>query len=97
MKTINVSIQKGIVMGGGVGLTWHNPIQIVTDNTLWAMPESNIGFFCDVGATYLLSHIIPPGYNQPNLSLGLYIGMTGARLKAIDLIKLGLATHYVPL
>jgi len=48
-------------MGGGIGLTWHSNIRVATDNTVWAMPESGIGFFCDVGACHLFSHIVLPG------------------------------------
>jgi len=58
---VNIALLKGIVMGGGVGLSWHAPIRVVTESTLWAMPESNIGLFCDVGACYVLSHIVIPG------------------------------------
>lgn len=85
-----IAIWNGITMGGGVGLTWHAPIRIATDNTMYAMPETAIGFFCDVGGSYFLSHL----KNDP--SLGLYLGMTGHRLKGQDLLKWGVATHYVP-
>eukprot|EP00351_Strombidinopsis_sp_SopsisLIS2011_P005511 CAMPEP_0116875488 /NCGR_PEP_ID=MMETSP0463-20121206/7470_1 /TAXON_ID=181622 /ORGANISM="Strombidinopsis sp, Strain SopsisLIS2011" /LENGTH=151 /DNA_ID=CAMNT_0004521223 /DNA_START=239 /DNA_END=694 /DNA_ORIENTATION=- len=75
-----IAIWNGITMGGGVGLTWHAPIRIATDNTMYAMPETAIGFFCDVGGSYFLSHL----KNDP--SLGLYLGMTGHRLKGQDLL-----------
>ena len=77
-------------MGGGVGLTWHSPIRIATDNTMYAMPETGIGFFTDVGGSYFLPRI------RDDISLGLFLGLTGHRLKARDLVKWGVATHFVP-
>lgn len=76
-------------MGGGVGLSVHAPVRVATDNSMYAMPETAIGFFTDVGGSYSLSHL-------KSVSLGLYLGMTGFRLKAKDLVKWGIATHYVP-
>jgi len=83
-----VSLWDGIVMGGGVGISIHGKYRVATENTLFAMPETGIGFFPDVGSTYWL----------PRLSggLGNYIALTGARLKASDLMYAGIATHYVP-
>jgi len=78
-------------MGGGVGLTWHSPIRIATDNTVYAMPETAIGFFTDVGGSYFL-----PRLNKDDISLGLYLGITGQRVKSRDLVKWGIATHFVP-
>ena len=77
-------------MGGGVGLTWHSPIRIATNNSVWAMPEASIGFFCDVGASYFL-----PRVENGDISLGLYLGLSGHRIKAKDLVKWGLATHFI--
>jgi len=77
-------------MGGGVGISVHAPIRIATDNTVFAMPETAIGFFTDVGASYFL-----PRLNN-NVKLGLFLGITGHRLKAKDLVKNGVATHFVP-
>jgi len=54
VKSSEISIWNGVVMGGGVGLSSHAPFRIATDNTLWAMPETGIGFFADVGASYYL-------------------------------------------
>lgn len=90
MKPLQISIWNGICMGGGVGLTWHSPIRIATDNTMYAMPETAIGFFTDVGGSYFLPRI------RNDISLGLYLGLTGHRLKARDLVKWGVATHFVP-
>ncbi|CAK0790779.1 unnamed protein product [Prorocentrum cordatum] len=85
-----VSIWDGIVMGGGVGISAHGAIRIATERTLFAMPEMAIGFFPDVGLTFKLSRL-PLG-----LCVGLYIGMTGARLGPWDCMRAGLATHFVP-
>ena len=54
------------------------------------MPETAIGFFCDVGGSYFLSRV------KNDISLGLYLGLTGQRVKSRDLVKWGLATHFVP-
>jgi enoyl-CoA hydratase/carnithine racemase len=84
-----ISLWDGIVMGGGVGISIHGKYRISTENTLFAMPETAIGFFPDVGSMYWMSHMLMP-------SLALYLALTGARLKAPDLLYAGLATHYVP-
>lgn len=83
-----VSLLDGIVMGGGAGLSVNGRFQVVTERTVFAMPEAAIGFFPDVGATHFLSRC--PG------RIGLYLGLTGARLGAADMIWAGLASHYVP-
>lgn len=88
--TRQISIWNGICMGGGVGLTWHSPVRVATDNSMYAMPETAIGFFCDVGGSYFLSRV------RNEIELGLYIGLTGQRVKARDLVKWGIATHFVP-
>jgi len=88
-KTRQISLWNGICMGGGVGLTWHSPVRIATDNSMYAMPETAIGFFCDVGGSYFLSRV------KNDISLGLYLGLTGQRVKSRDLVKWGLATHFV--
>jgi 3-hydroxyisobutyryl-CoA hydrolase len=77
-------------MGGGVGISCHSPIRIATDNTMYAMPETGIGFFTDVGGSYFLSRV------KNNVSLGLYLGLTGHRLKSRELLDWGVATHFVP-
>jgi enoyl-CoA hydratase len=75
-------------MGGGVGLSVNGRVRVATDKTLFAMPETAIGLFPDVGG----SHFLPraPG------ALGAYLALTGHRLKAADMIHCGFATHYVP-
>jgi len=91
IKPILVSMWNGYVMGGGVGVSIHAPIRIATDNTLFAMPESGIGFFPDVGASYFLPRI----FNK-DPTIGLYMGLTGEKIKGRDIAKCGVATHFVP-
>ncbi|ORZ19549.1 ClpP/crotonase-like domain-containing protein [Absidia repens] len=88
LETPYVSIMDGVTMGGGVGLSVHAPFRIATENTLFAMPETKIGFFPDVGGSFFLSRL--DGH------LGVYLGLTGKRLKAADVLYAGVATHYVP-
>ena len=83
-----IAYMDGITMGGGVGVSAHGSIRIVTERTAFAMPEVTIGIAPDVGATWLLSHA--PG------ELGTYAGLTGTTLTAGDVIHLGLADHFVP-
>jgi enoyl-CoA hydratase len=75
-----VSIMDGIVMGGGVGVSIHGSHRIITERTVFAMPETGIGLFPDVGATYFLPRM--PG------QMGMYCGLTGARLKNADAASL---------
>ncbi|XP_059635835.1 probable 3-hydroxyisobutyryl-CoA hydrolase 3 [Cornus florida] len=82
-----VSILNGIVMGGGAGLSMHSRFRIVTENTLFAMPEASIGLFPDVGASHFLSRL--PGF------FGEYLGLTGARLVGTEMLACGLATHFI--
>lgn len=84
-----VSLMNGITFGGGVGLSIHNPFRIATENTRWAMPEMDIGFFPDVGTTFALNKLIPS-------SLGWYLALTGEHLFGKDVYFSGLATHYIP-
>jgi len=83
-----VAVMDGIVMGGGVGISAHGNVRVVTDTSKIAMPEVGIGFIPDVGGTYLLSRA--PG------SLGLHAALTGAPFNGADAIALGFADHYVP-
>ena len=85
-----IAILNGIVMGAGVGIMWHSQVKIATEATMYAMPETTIGFFPDNGASYFLSRI-----NNNDISLGLFVALTGFRVKGEDLIKFGLATHFV--
>lgn len=81
------ALLDGITMGGGVGISAHGSHRIVTENTLFAMPETGIGFFPDVGGSRILPHV--PG------RFGLYLALAGARIGPGDCMACGLATHAV--
>ena len=83
-----VALIDGISMGGGVGLSEHGTHRIVTERTLFAMPETGIGLYPDVGGTYFLPRL--PG------QVGLWLGLTGDRLKAADMLAIGAADAFVP-
>lgn len=82
-----VALVDGISMGGGLGVSVHGSHRIVTERSLLAMPETGIGLFPDVGAT----HVLPgcPGRT------GVFLGLTGERVKAADCVYLGLADAVV--
>lgn len=82
-----VAFIDGITMGGGVGLSVHGKYRIATERTMFAMPETAIGLFPDVGGGYFLPRL--------EGKLGTYLGLTGYRLKGRDVHKAGVATHYV--
>jgi len=82
-----VALLDGIVMGGGAGVSINGRYRVATERTLFAMPETAIGFYPDVGGTYFLPRL--PG------ATGLYLALTGNRLHAADTYHTGLATHYV--
>jgi enoyl-CoA hydratase len=82
-----VAFMDGITMGGGVGLSAHGGHRIVTERTRLAMPETGIGFFPDVGGTWLLAHA--PG------ELGTYLGLTGTIIGGADAILAGFADVFV--
>jgi enoyl-CoA hydratase len=84
-----VALLNGVVMGGGAGISINGGFRVACERTLFAMPENSIGYFPDAGATHFLSRC--PGL------VGLYLGLTGARLGPADCWWTGLATHYVPL
>lgn len=83
-----ISLIDGIVMGGGKGVSAHGSHRIVTEKVLFAMPETNIGFFPDVGGGYFLPRC--PGQT------GVYLALTSKRIKEADCIYIGFATHFVP-
>ncbi|XP_021256074.1 3-hydroxyisobutyryl-CoA hydrolase, mitochondrial isoform X2 [Numida meleagris] len=82
-----VALIDGITMGAGVGLSVHGHFRVATEKTVFAMPETAIGLFPDVGGGYFL----------PRLSgkIGYFLGLTGFRLKGRDVLKAGIATHFV--
>jgi len=82
-----IALIDGIVMGGGVGLSVHGHYRVATERTLFAMPETAIGLFPDVGGSYFLPRL--------GGKLGTYLALTGHRLKGVDVLKAGIATHYV--
>nr|WP_066904920.1 enoyl-CoA hydratase/isomerase family protein [Millisia brevis] len=82
-----VAIMDGIVMGGGVGISGHGSVRVVTERTRLAMPEVGIGYIPDVGGTRLLSHA--PG------GLGIWAALTAIHLSGADAIAVGLADHFV--
>jgi enoyl-CoA hydratase/carnithine racemase len=76
-------------MGGGVGISIYGKYRIATERTVWAMPETGIGLFPDVGSLYWMPRLLP-------MDLALYLALTGRKLGPSDLLSTGLATHYVP-
>ncbi|KAK5993447.1 3-hydroxyisobutyryl-coenzyme A hydrolase [Cladobotryum mycophilum] len=82
-----ISFMDGITMGGGVGLSIHAPFRIATERTVFAMPETTIGFFPDVGASFFLPRM--------NGSVGTYLALTSDRLNGPNVFYSGIATHYL--
>jgi enoyl-CoA hydratase len=82
-----VAIIDGITMGGGAGISINGAYRVATERTLFAMPETGIGLFPDVGATRFLNRC--PGH------VGRYLGLTGLRLNGADALYCGFATHAV--
>ena len=83
-----IALIDGLCMGGGIGLSVHAPYRVATEHAGFAMPETAIGFFPDIGATFLLPRL--PG------ELGTYLGLTGLRVSGADAVHAGLATHFTP-
>ncbi|CAO3642916.1 unnamed protein product [Cunninghamella blakesleeana] len=88
LKTPYISIMDGMTIGAGAGLSINTPFRIATEHTLFAMPESAIGLFPDVGA----------GFYFPRLDgeLGTYLACTGHMIKSHDVLYAGLASHFIP-
>ena len=82
-----IAYMDGITMGGGVGLSVHAPIRIATERTMFAMPETTIGFFPDVGGSFFLSRL--------EGEIGTYLALTSERLTGLDAFYTGIATHYI--
>jgi enoyl-CoA hydratase len=83
-----MAFMDGITMGGGVGISQPCKYRVATENTRFAMPETAIGLFPDVGGGWYLPRL--PG------RAGQFLALTGARLDGSECLALGLATHYVP-
>jgi enoyl-CoA hydratase len=82
-----ISLVNGIVMGGGVGLSVHGSYRIAGENYSFAMPETGIGLFPDVGGSFFLPRL--------SFEAGTYLALTGNRIKAADAIFLGTATNFI--
>jgi enoyl-CoA hydratase/carnithine racemase len=82
-----ISLINGYTMGGGVGVSMHGSHIVASEKTMFAMPETAIGLFPDVGGGWLLG--------QLDKGIGAWLSLVGARIKAYDLMKLNLITHYV--
>lgn len=83
-----IALMDGVVMGGGIGISGHASVRVVTERSRLAMPEVGIGFHPDVGGSWLLSHA--PG------EIGTHLALTGSAIGAGDGIAAGLADHFVP-
>ena len=83
-----IAVLDGVTMGGGVGISVHGDVRIATENTIFAMPESGIGLFPDVGGGWFLPRL--------EGELGMWLALTGARLKGEDVLAAGVATHFAP-
>jgi enoyl-CoA hydratase len=82
-----VALIDGLCLGGGIGISVHGSHRIATEHAAFAMPETAIALFPDIGATYFLPRL--PG------QLGMYQALTGARFAGADAVHAGLATHFV--
>lgn len=89
-NTTRIAVWNGLVIGAGVGLTWNSQIRIATENSVFALPETAIGTFAGLGIGYFLTRI-----NKGDPSFGLYVGLTGKKIKSKELVKCGIATHFV--
>lgn len=83
-----IALMGGITMGGGVGVSVHGSHRVATEGLTFAMPETGIGLFPDVGGTYFLPRC--PG------GIGMYLALTGSRLKVADALYARIVTHHVP-
>ena len=83
-----LALMDGVTMGGGVGLSVHGSHRVATERTLFAMPETGIGLFPDVGGGWFLPRLTG--------QLGAWLALTGARLKGADVAGARIATHFLP-
>jgi enoyl-CoA hydratase len=82
-----IALIDGFAFGGGCGVSIHGSHRVVSENAVFSMPETAIGLFPDIGATYFLNQL--PG------EIGMYLALTGVRIEPADAIYCGLATHFV--
>ncbi len=83
----SISLIDGLVMGGGVGISGYNTNRVAGEGYRWAMPETIIGFFPDIGAAHALSRLGP---------VGQYLGLTGRTIGRADALRFELASHCIP-
>lgn len=83
-----IALMDGVTMGGGVGLSVHGSFRVATERTLFAMPETGIGLFPDVGGGWFLPRL--------RGELGTWLALTGARLRGMYVAAAGVATHFLP-
>lgn len=83
-----IALMQGMTMGGGVGVSLHGNYPIAGEQFQFAMPETTIGFFPDIGSSYLLGQC--PG------AIGMYLGLTGQRITAQDALYCGLIKFIIP-
>jgi len=83
-----IALIDGICMGGGIGVSIYGDYRVASEHAVFAMPETAIGFFPDIGATFFLPRL--PG------RLGTYLGLTGARIQGADAVHAGFATQFTP-
>jgi enoyl-CoA hydratase/carnithine racemase len=83
-----IALMDGITMGGGVGVSLHGSFPVASERFVFAMPETSIGFFPDIGSSYLLTRCAN--------SLGVYLGLTGNRLNAHEAAQTGLVKYVIP-
>ena len=83
-----IALVDGICMGGGIGVSVHGSIRVASEAAMFAMPETAIALFPDVGATFILPRL--------RGDWGMYMALTGARVAGAEALWLGLATHFVP-
>jgi enoyl-CoA hydratase len=84
-----VALMDGVTMGGGVGISVHGDFRIATERTTFAMPETGIGLFPDVGGGWFLPRLPEPEF-------GVWLALTGARLKGEECVTSSVATHLIP-
>jgi enoyl-CoA hydratase len=87
-----VALMNGICMGGGMGISVHGSHRVVGPSTVMAMPETKIGFFTDIGASWFLPRVSRPDHRgEPGLAVGRWLALGGQRLGGADAVALGLA------
>ncbi|KAJ7543217.1 hypothetical protein O6H91_09G029700 [Diphasiastrum complanatum] len=87
LKKPHIALIDGVVMGGGNGIAIHGMFRVVTEKTVFAMPETSLGLHPDVGASFFLSRL-PSRFGE-------YLALTGERIDGAEMLACGLATHYV--